>query len=394
VGAVFTGRVITVDRRSERGDSGKRRIRLRIVEKFRGDVPGAGGEVNVFTDAAALCGFPFRVGREYFVYARHDQGLLTTSVCSRTDLVERAQRDLAYARLATNGAAPPGRIVGEVRLTGERGRIKPLSGIPIVFAAGGLMATATTDAGGRYAVEPPGAGVYVLDVLLPETQFSANAGQHVQFPNRHGCSEINLDVLYDGRVNGRVTDSTDKGIGGLTVSYVRAVRENAPVDRRRVLTRDDGSFSLQRLSPGPFVIRAEMPSDDPELLGVGGEDVRVPARSAVLRPGERLSLQPLVVPRWLRLARLEGTVHDIGGGPAANARVFLKGGEGSAPILGEPAVTDSLGRFLMAVVEGTRYDVFAERQLSDRRGAEFSDPVTFTAVPLMSPVRLSLRRRF
>ena len=87
-------------------------------------------------------------------------------------------------------------------------------------------------------------------------------------------------------------------------------------------------------------------------------------------------------------------MHDAAGVPATNVRVFLKGGAGSAAILGEPAVTDTLGRFVMTVVEGIHYDVFAERQLFDRRGSEFSDPVTFTALPVMSPVRLVLRRRF
>ena len=392
VSAVFSGRVTAIDRAADRGSSAKRRIRLQVVEKFRGDVAGTGGDVSVYTDAAALCGFPFRVGKEYFVYARQDQGRLVTSACSRTALLERAERDLAYARLATTGGAPPGRIVGEVRLAGEvRTRSRLLPGVQIVLASQGPSATAMTDSWGQYAIEPPGKGTYVLDVQLPETQYTPGAAQLVQFSNPHSCSEVNIDVFYNGRVNGRVTDVTGRGIAGLTVSYERSTRDNERLDRRRVLTRDDGTYSLERLTPGAFVIRAELPADERDR---DGDVDRAPLISATLGPGERRSLPSLVVLPSFRLARLEGTVHDLTGLPATNARVFLKGGEGSAPILGEPAVTDTLGRFVMTVVEGTHYDVFAERQLSDRRGTEFSDPVTFTALSTMSPVRLTLRRRF
>jgi hypothetical protein len=385
---------MAIDKAIDPNRSGKRRISLQVVEKFRGDITS--GDVTVYTDAVAVCGFPFRVGREYFVYARQDYGRLTVSACSRTALLEEAGRDLAYARLATTGAAPPGRIVGEVRLTGDvRSRLKLLPGVPILLAAQGAIATASTDSWGRYVIEPPGAGTYVLDVQLPETQFTPVGSQHIQFLDPRGCTEVNIDVLYNGRVSGRVTDTSGRGVSGLTVSYRRVTRDKGKVDRRRVLTRDDGSYLLERLTPGPFVIRAELPSEDGEgHAGQSVQDDRLPSLTAVLGPGEQRSLAPLVVPSAFRLARLEGTVHDIAGLPATDARVFLKGREGSAPILGEPAVTDTLGRFMMAVVEGMNYDVFAERQLADRHGTEFSDPVTFTALPVTSTVRLTLRRRY
>jgi Carboxypeptidase regulatory-like domain len=397
VGAVFAGRVTAIDRPAGMAHPGKRRVRIQIIEKFRGDIAGPRGEVTVFTDAIALCGFPFRIGKEYFVYARQDQGRLVTSTCSRTALLERAQVDLAYARNAVKGSPPAGRIVGEVRLTGEvRNRIKLLSGIPIVIARQGATATATTDSWGRYAIEPPAAGTYVLDVQLPDTQFTPNSSQRIEFPNDHGCTELNIDVLYDGRVTGRVTDSAGRGVAGVTVSYERWTRDGSRVDTRRVLTRDDGTYSLHRLTPGSFAVRVELPVEDRETHGSDDPAgaVQEPSLTAALAPGQRSSLPPLVLPPLCRLARLEGTVHDAAGVPATNVRVFLKGAAGSAAILGEPAVTDTLGRFVMTVVEGIHYDVFAERQLFDHRGSEFSDPVTFTALPVMSPVRLVLRRRF
>jgi hypothetical protein len=74
----------------------------------------------------------------------------------------------------------------------------------------------------------------------------------------------------------------------------------------------------------------------------------------------------------------------------ADARVFLKGELGER-LLGLPAVSDSLGRFVLAVVEGQRYQVFAERPSGD---SEFSEAVAVTAERGMTPLRLVVRRRF
>lgn len=41
------------------------------------------------------CGYEFAVGREYIVYAFKDEAGLTTSICTRTSLVEAAQQDRA-----------------------------------------------------------------------------------------------------------------------------------------------------------------------------------------------------------------------------------------------------------------------------------------------------------
>ena len=43
-----------------------------------------------------LCGFPFREGQEYLVYAYHTpEGELMTDMCTRTDTVARAAEDIA-----------------------------------------------------------------------------------------------------------------------------------------------------------------------------------------------------------------------------------------------------------------------------------------------------------
>lgn len=42
-----------------------------------------------------VCGYPFELGKTYLIYAMQRDGQLTTSICSRTRLLEKADEDLA-----------------------------------------------------------------------------------------------------------------------------------------------------------------------------------------------------------------------------------------------------------------------------------------------------------
>jgi hypothetical protein len=115
-----------------------------------------------------------------------------------------------------------------------------------------------------------------------------------------------------------------------------------------------------------------------------------------LAGGEQLSLDPFVIAGAPGIVRIEGTVHGADAMAIAGARVFLKSAEDGGHILGAPAVTDSLGRFVLAAVEGERYQLFAETTIrqGNVRESLFSDPITFTAAAPMAPRRLTVRRRF
>jgi hypothetical protein len=110
----------------------------------------------------------------------------------------------------------------------------------------------------------------------------------------------------------------------------------------------------------------------------------------VLGGGERLVIDTSSLPRSMDVIRLDGRVVGADGWSMADARVFLKGDTGER-LLGVPAITDALGRFVLALSEGEPYQVFAERPSDD---SEFSDPVSITAERGMAPLRLIVRRRF
>lgn len=395
---VFSGRVTAIEpmkdarQRSTRG----RIVRMHVLERFRGAPTVSNGDVSIFTTAA--CGYPFKTGREYLVYAGlQEGGRLTVTLCSRTTLLERAAADVTYARNAAAGNVPAGQILGEVRQPAEYGsRARRLPGVPVIVSGQGLHATVTTDATGRYSIDLPGAGIFSVRAELADTHYSPHGERRVQVADPRACVEANITARFNGHITGQVVDAGGRGVAGLTVSHVRPQNGQAKEERTRTLTRDDGAFQIDRLPPGPFLLRLELPENEsaaplPEEAGSGAIGSR-----GTLTGGQHLMLDRIALSTGVSIARLEGSVHTADGWTAPGAKVFLKGEGEDGHILGEPAVADSLGRFVLAVLDGARYEVFAERRESHMppSRAEFSTPVIVEATSGMPPLRLTLRRRF
>lgn len=100
-GAVFEGRVVSVDSESTQPDA-KNLVTLRVVRSWKGM-----NEQTVTVETAAsdsVCGYRFEVGKRYLVYAtRDDDDELAVSLCSRTQPIEKAGEDLG----ALGDARPP-----------------------------------------------------------------------------------------------------------------------------------------------------------------------------------------------------------------------------------------------------------------------------------------------
>jgi hypothetical protein len=390
--AVFTARVTAVERAGP--PSIGRLARVRIIERFRGAVAAPGEEALL---AAGFCGYPFRTGQEYFIYAaRLDDGRLAASVCSQTRPLERAAVDLKYARDAASGQARPGRIVGTVgHAAAHDPRRQPIPGVRVTLTGQGTTIGTSTDARGNFTFEAPGAGRYEVGVALPTSRYASPPVQVVDLADSRACLEANVETYFDGHVDGQILDSAGKGIAGLTVAHVQVGRTAGQrTGQKRTLTRDDGTFRIERLPPGPFVVAVELPVGDLDPDGADALALAELAKHGALGEGERLALGRWSLPASVRMTRLEGTVHTVDGAPASGARVFLKSATESGRILGEPAVADSLGRFLIAALDESRYQVFAEFQASEDSRSEFSAPVALTATRNLPPLRLTIRRRF
>jgi hypothetical protein len=92
--AVFTGEVTDI-RKNESTPFGGREVTLRVKKLWKGD-PRKTIEVHTAGSSAA-CGYPFKIGETYLVYAVSDEAdPMRVSLCSRTAPVDQAKEDLSY----------------------------------------------------------------------------------------------------------------------------------------------------------------------------------------------------------------------------------------------------------------------------------------------------------
>lgn len=402
---VFAGRVEAIELVQPKGTPrpfATRRVRFRISEPFMG---ASTSEIDVDTGAGGGdCGYRFREGREYLIYARRNPqtGRFTTSICSRTKPIASAAEDLAYLRAAVSGQIPSaGRIMGTIErvdrnLANGTTRRRPAGRVPVVIERDGQETRATTDAQGRFAVPgfPPGSYRVRLDV--PSGQEGTVTPDAVELKDARGCASVRGAITYDGRVAGRVLASSGRPVPGLTVELTLPAGLDDPVgpERIRALTDSLGRYELRTVPPGRFIvgINTQPRVDGPPLPRAfhPGVETLESATRVALTGGERKTIADFVLPHSLTLVRVTGIVIDPSGVPAAGALVYLKGPSEKDYILGEPVLTDSTGTFTLSAFDGVQYRLFAQRTTGERRH-ESSDQRLLTASTSLAPFKLALR---
>jgi hypothetical protein len=407
--AVFVGRVESIEPIQVAGRPSRfasKRVRFKVIEAFTG--PGAAEAVIETGSGGGDCGYRFRQGREYLVYAQKDgpSGRMTVSTCSRTSMLESAAADLAYLRTALTSGAPLGRVAGTISLvsrnlaTGSETR-RPAARIPVIVEREAATSRAATDARGRFEIVGLQPGSYEVRLDLPETQSGLVDPAVVELRDARGCVETSGTVINDGRISGRVVDSNGRPVPGLTVDLTVPAGIDEPFgsERIRAVTDADGRYELRRVPAGRFVVGVNTQRDSkrelpgPRVFHPGVEAIAAATRVA-LAAGARLTLPDLRLPVGAAPVRVTGIVVDANGVPAIGANVYLKSAAEEAHILGEPIKTDSMGRFALAAFDGFEYLIFAERVSLSPSRVESSDESRVSASPSIAPLKLTLRARY
>ena len=176
---VFAGRVTGISDLPIPQGTGKnesvfryRLVRFEVEETFRGQQRTT---IEVTTgEGGGDCGFYFRTGERYLVYA-HDlpqTGRLYTSICTRTNLLSEAGVDLDFLRKRGDpgrGAGLEGTILEigrdpKTNATPTRGMMK---GVRVVAEGSGRKWEATTDDQGWFRFWGLPAGEYTVRAILP-----------------------------------------------------------------------------------------------------------------------------------------------------------------------------------------------------------------------------------
>lgn len=324
--AVFRGRVVSIAPMARtvslanlpRGVNypGGLRVTFERFETLRGDLAGA--QVEIVTESSeASCGYTFTQGAEYVVYAYAYGGLdgvpLSTSLCSRTALVEKAGEDLAYLRtLLTQPDTQRTRIFG--RLTfgdqdlgdGEYRHYPPPAGVTVVLTrpGGAPSLRRETSVDGAYSFDDLPVGRYRVSLELPETLTAGDPPPtEVALPTRQACADASFHLSHNGRVAGRVLNAAGAGVPGAAVG----VMSEAGIEARwtRVLetaSASDGSFELRGVPPGRYLLGINLQrgvmrhrTPPPRVFYPGTVDASA-ARPLELGAGQRLVVGTFTLP--------------------------------------------------------------------------------------------------
>lgn len=224
------------------------------------------GVKTVTVSSGGMCGALFTQGQSYVVYADGKPGSLSASLCSRTRPLSEAREDLEYA------AALPKRtlavVEGEVSIEddgGDESRLHKRPGVEV--RAQGTAFAARTDRQGHYRLELP-PGEYKLEVVDPGARVRHGKLPELKIANAAACARQNIVEVWNGRIQGQLTDHTGKPAVGIEVSAFALSPTRQPW-RLEGRTDKEGRYEIAEVPAGKFRVAVSEPSE-------GGPDERQP----------------------------------------------------------------------------------------------------------------------
>ena len=410
--AVFVGKVLdAAEQREVKNDDGATSvydvgaIRFEVTESFSG-VPGP--RVVIYSGTGGGdCGYWFKRGVSYLVYAFGKADRLSTGICTRTRPVREAEEDLAFLRtLAKRGSG--GVLYGVVnQYTGdmEHGPFEtkgPMAGIKVTIEGVGARHQLFTDNQGQYRMPGLAQGDYDVRLDLPPNLAAISRGDTVDRFGSYsghkklkvvdrGCIENNFTVRSNGRVGGRLTEADGKPVKEMKVDLVKI---GDPEKGWSAWTDANGKYEFRMVQPGEYFlgINLEWVPDDrypyPRLYYPGvAEDST--AKTIAVGDGEKLSGLDLILPPRLEERTVVGTVMLMDGRPAVGARVFFELRDEPGKSLPKNAAVDADGKFSLSLFTGRAYIIYADADQGNFTYVH-SAAIELTAGEKSSPIQFVL----
>jgi hypothetical protein len=315
--AVFVGKVIDKSVIATRELFRDVRLKVRVIESFRG--ARADSIVTVLTsepavDLSDVCVITAGVGDEVFFYADEKAGELHLG--SRSRKLEDGASDLNYARSVRRGRASS-RIYGEVYFRDDRDEavfngesFRRFKGVRLRVSGEGFATQTRTNGKGEFAVKLPGAGKYMLEVFPPEGLAADFRRDKESFEIRDSgaCFHREFQLVPNGRIRGRMVDPDGRPIPNLAI-------HTDTKDPLPVRTDADGAFDLGPLSKdGVYSIDVLTGGDSPALSVSAVEVVK----------GKTTDVQTILLTTKRKLTAL--TI-DLSGLPEGAIEVYSESGE-------------------------------------------------------------------
>ena len=355
-------------------------------------------DVEVVTNwGEAACGYGFRLGGQYLVYAYADNNkTLATSICMRTRPLSEAAEDLDYISGRAK-AAPGGTISGEVRFRRREDEYPwpPVKDARILVKGPDKQWEGKTDSEGKYGFTGLRPGKYKVRLELPEGLSIYNPEVELDVSDR-GCRDAFFLAEPDTQITGKVLDAQGLSAADVLLELVPVTQE---IGKHPEFFRTDkeGRYALKQVKPGRFYLGVRIFGSAgstyvpyPKTYYPGVKD-RSDATVITISEGQRIELNELVLPARFIERTLNGTVVDSDGTPVAGAVVWLKERQYEDSDMPYRRETDSEGRFSYVVYEGIKYSLNANVE-ADGRYVKRSDPLEVVITSNQEPIKLVLKK--
>jgi hypothetical protein len=407
--AVFDATVESIDDavHADRAPDGvplaaQRRVTLKVRQAWKGVTPGP---LDVFTtESGTSCGYDFKPGRRYLVFAFRNarDGRWMVSLCSATREYDGSGDEAAFlASLAE--PARGGRIFGTVKayerqFDQEHSSRERNIEVRITLSGAGKEWTAISR-GGTYEFTALPSGPYRLEMAPVDGYVTNYSSRSIELPTDRACARETFSVAPSGRLTGRVVEHDGRPASRVTIEVTAPGAQPHPmygISSASTTTEADGRFEVGGLPPGEYMLGVnldDLPSDyrpyPRTLYPSDGTDGRV----------FTIGRDPLDIGTWtlpppLPVVTLSGIVVWADGTPAAGVDVSVWD-ETNNPVQvargagGAIAAVD--GRFSIRVRQGRSYRFGARGK--DSRLLNVIGPRLTIGTDAIEPVRLIVAPR-
>jgi hypothetical protein len=375
-------------------------VRFSVIQAFRG-ASGTSAE-TVTGNGGGDCGYPFKVGESYLVYAYHNpkDNRLYASICSRTRRLSEAGEDMEYIG-GLSKAASGGRIYGSLNMFRRVNAdvsyqsLGPMQGVRIAVEGAGKRFEAITDDKGKYYVSGLEPGAYKVRLTAPKGLWPAEAEHKVNVAEK-GCVVVDFTFEPNTSLSGKVFNDDGAPAPKIMVDLVLWDEVNERYQRHSLFTHADeeGRFTFRSIPPGAYFLgirlnRITEPTFAYSRTFFPGIQDLSQAAAITISEGQILEGYDIQLPQKLKTRKIEGIVVWPDGRPASGAGICFEEveyAEGSL-CFGDANVGDD-GRFSSTRPEGLRYLVRAHINVGGGNGQRHAEPVETPAKGDVSDIKL------